>query len=235
MNFQPGPEFVEYSNYLEPIPPAKKIVPIHLGDEYTPDCQDAEQNLESDYTWKIDEKNNFRQILLGGKPLSLVMIGLAESDPLLTQLQAYFRDIGLPITVIKENNEVLERLEARDYHAAFLPITVASRDPYNLYGVNASNLSNITLNNRVSQYNFEENLKTYSFSQLQNQEARNKLVDFFKNEYVSINLFRAKREFNYSLRVKNFQETLPEVTTFVQEIYRHVPKWYILTKRELII
>lgn len=235
MNFQPGPDFVEYSNYVEPIPPSKKIVPIHLGDDFIPDCQDAEKNLETDYTWKVDEKNNFRQILLGGKPLSLVMIGLTESDPLLSQLQAYFRDIGLPITVIKENNEVLERLETRDYHAAFLPVTLASRDPYNLYGNNASNLSNITLNNRVSQYNFEDNLKTYSFSQLQNVEAREQLSEFFKNEFVSINLFRAKREINYSLRIKNFEQTLPEVTTFVHEIYRNLPKWYILTKRELII
>ncbi len=231
VDFEPG-RFDNHEEYLEEIPAEKKLIPLHFQTSSEPSCEGAREGLNGTYTWRIDEANNIEQILLSGRKLNLTMLALNNSDALVRDVQSYFKDIGLPVSVIKNEAQVFERLSTGDYNAVLLPITMASRDPYSLYGVGGRNISRVTSNARVNDYNFEDNLKRYSLSEGVDEESKRQLVKFFNEQFISVNLYRTKQEFNYSVRVKGVEQNLPSVVTFIEEVYRLMPDWYVETRRE---
>jgi hypothetical protein len=231
LEFEPN-RFDSYEEYLEEIPSEKKIIPLHFQTSSNPSCEGSKEGLDGTYTWRIDEANNIEQVLLSGRKLNLTMLALNNSDALVRDVQSYFKDIGLPISVIKNEAQVFDRLSTGNYNAVLLPITMASRDPYSLYGVGGRNISRVTSNARVNEYNFEENLKKYSLSQGDDKASKEQLVRFFNEQFVSVNLYRTKQEFNHSVRVQGIEQNLPSVVTFVEEVYRLMPDWYVETRRE---
>ncbi len=230
VNYQASPA---YDGFLENIPRNKRIVPIQLNTEVEPDCpaDPAEALDQNVYQITVDEQSQIKRILLDGAEIPITLLGIPESEPLLSDIRRFFLEIGLPAELITGNEEIQKALNDKDYLAAFLPVTIVSQDPYSLFGANGQNLSALRENNRILDYNIEENLLTYSLSQLTNEEAKGNIINFFQNEYVAVNLFRTNYEYNYSNRVRDLGNNLPNLYTFTDDSYGKLENWFVKSKR----
>ena len=225
---------------IQDIPKEKRLIPIQLGESFTPECPQNPRDILDGKTYRLQEdtKTGIKTILSCGRRCTqinkLSMIGFDDNDSIITDLQAFLRDIGMPTEVYKSTDEVQKRLINKDYSLAFLPITMVSRDPYPIFGSKARDLSQIRLNNQKSVLDakVEDNLYKYSISDLSDTDAKTKLVDFFKQEFISVNLFQSKMETNYSNRVNRLNSNLSDFYHLNQELYLKIPQWYIETKRE---
>jgi hypothetical protein len=223
-----------YSSQLEEIPADRRLIPIQLGATATPDCSNPDSLLDPvNYSIEVDERTGIKRVLLRSKPFVLNLVGFQESEPLLTDIQIQFRDSGVPAELIKDDR-VTSFVNDKLYNAIFVPVTVASRDPYALLGAGGRDFSQIRLNNRILDYQAEENLFAYSLSNLEDQEARNALNTFFEEQFVAVNLFRANMEVNYTDRVQGIEDSIPDVSTFSSQMYVEMPTWYAETRREWV-
>jgi len=226
---------------LDNIEKSKRLIPLQFNQSQDPGCPANPKDILDGKTYKLNEdsKTGVKRVQVCGRRCSdvakLTLIGFADTDPLLTEIQNLLLDIGMPANLVKEPSEVDSRLQKKDYSLAFLPTTMLSRDPYSLYGARGRDISQIRLNNvkSIVDAKIEDALNTYSLSNLQDADSRNKLVEFFAKEYVSVNLFQAKSEINFSKRVNNLSDFIPGFTTFNEDLYSKIPSWYIDTKREL--
>jgi ABC-type transport system substrate-binding protein len=225
---------------IQDIPKDKRLIPIQFGQSYTPDCPNDAKDVLDGKNFKLQEDptTGIKTVLSCGKkctPISkLSMIGFDDSDSLITDLQAFLRDIGMPADVYKSSDDVQQRLTNKNYSLAFLPVTVVSRDPYPIFGSKARDLSQIRLNNQKSILDdkVEDNLYAYSISGLTDTTSQSKLIDFFKQEFVSINLFQSEFETNYSNIVNNISSGVTTLSNLNQQLYLSIPQWYVQTKRE---
>ncbi len=192
----------KYNQSVLDIPKDKRLLPLHFKVALIPDCpEDTESVLDSKF-YAVTNSDGKKQVVVLGSPAEITLAGSKDTEPLLNDVKSYFEQIGIGVTeVISGPTEIQDALKSKKYSALFLPVTQVSNDPYSLYSANAQNLSNIQQNNKVLSYDFENTLKTYSASQLQDQDAKKKLMDFFQNEYVSMNLFQATYEVYNSDRV----------------------------------
>jgi len=229
INYQVNPE---YSTQLESIPPERRLIPIQIGADTNPDCTNPDQILDPvNYSIETDERTGIKRVLLRSRPFVTNLVGFQESEPLLTDIQLFFRDIGVPAELIKDER-VNSFINEKTYNALFIPVTIASRDPYALLGAGGRDFSQIRLNNRVLDYQPEENLFAYSLSNLQNEEAKNNLQTFFSEQFIMANMFRANMEINYSDRVSGISDSLPDISTFSGDVYVNSTDWYTETRRE---
>lgn len=225
----------DLSDLVDNLPRQKRILPLQLGLEQDPDCPADPATTLDNRVYKIenDQKSGFKRVLLFGQPFSITLVGVEESEPLLSRVQRFFLDIGIPADVIKNPADVNQALRNKTYNAAFLPITLASADPYTLYGASGQNFSEISKNNRGARdLETEANLKAYSLSGLSDSAARDKLVTFFAQEYSSLSLFKGKSEVNFSNRIKGIAENIPPFITFPEQFYSNSPLWAQKTRRE---
>lgn len=231
LDYQPN---AVYAPFIESIPREKRLLPLHFGENYNLDCGDKSKILDPNfYSIQQDARTGIKRVLLNGEAIQLTMIGLSDMQNLLIDLQIYFRDqIGIPVELITDPNQVNTRLNNRDYNLAVLPIKMVIADPKPLYGATGRNLSGINQNSRVEKYAVNEHLDKYSASQLTDSEARDKLIDFFANEFVSVNLYRARQEYNFSERARSIGKSLPSISTFADDIYFRADTWYVKTRRE---
>jgi Bacterial extracellular solute-binding proteins, family 5 Middle len=233
LQFQSNPA---YDNNLISVPREKRLAPIQLNTPSTPDCgTNLDDILLSDparpYTIGKNEKNE-KQVYVFGTTPKLKMIGLAESDPLLSDVVNYFRnEIGLGFEIVRDNNAVQQSLTSKEYNAAFLPITYASQDLTPIFGESGRDISEIRRNRDVNPAAFEENLAKYSLSDYSDQTAKQGLVDFFSSQYISLNMFQSLHEYNYNERINKLSETLPGLHVFPEDIYKNIPDWYTQTER----
>jgi hypothetical protein len=225
---------------LENIPANQRLVPIQLGASTDTDCPTNPKDVLDGKNFKLEEdlKTGIKKILTCGRRCTQInklnVIAFDESDGLVTEIQAYLRDIGMPAEVYKSSEEVQKRLVSKDYSLAFLPITLVSRDLYPIFGSKTRDISQIRLNNQkaILDAKVDDNLYNYSVSDLSDVDSKTRLVDFFSKEYISINLFRSKFETNYSDRVNNLSTSLPDFDHINAQIYLSIPSWYIQTKRQ---
>jgi len=231
LDYQPN---TKYANFVDLIPKDKRLVPPQLNVSYLPEnCDRREAELDSFYSINKDERTGIKKVLLEGKEIRLVMLGLAEANPLLIDLQIYFRDeIGVPVELITDPSEVSLRLARREYNVAVLPVRITDRDPISFYGQNYRNYSGLNLNNRIEKYAINDNLVRYSQSNLQDSQAKASIIDLFQQEFISVNLYRAKQEYNFSNKAVFLGKSLSGVTTFVQEVYLQNQPWFVETKRQ---
>ncbi len=230
-------EYEPHSNlrpFVDIITPDKRIVPPHFNTSYLPNnCNNRVENLDEFYSISIDERTGIKRVLLSGNEIRLILLGVSESNQLLTDLQLYFRDeIGIPVELITDPAEVSRRLESRQYNIAFLPIKITNRDPITLFGQGFKNYSGLNLNNRIEKFDVNNNLLRYSKSNLKDTESKNTLIDFFKQEMVAVSLYRAKQEYNYSDKAVTMSQNIPEISTFVEDIYLNANHWFVETRRE---
>lgn len=224
-----------YSPFIESIPREQRLIPLHLKQSYNLDCGDKNGILDPKYySIEQDSRTGVKRVILNGDIIQLRMVGLSDSQKLLTDLQLYFRDqIGIPVELdlITDTNQVTNKIDSGDYNLAVLPIKMVVADPKPLYGASGRNLSKINLNNRVESYAVNDYLDKYSNSDLNDNEAKEKLFDFFSKEFVSVNLYRANQEFNISNRTMGVNKNLPNISTFPDDIYFKVDSWYLNTSR----
>jgi hypothetical protein len=229
INYEANPA---YRSQLEKIDQDKRAIPVQLGGSASPNCDNPDALLDPvNYSIEVDERTGIKRVLLRGKPFVINLVGFQESEPLLTDIQLFFRDIGVPAELIKDER-VGPAISEKSYNALFIPVTIASRDPYSLLGAGGRDFSQIRLNNRILDYQPEENLYAYSLSNLQDQEAKAKLETFFGEQFVMANMYRANMEINYSSRINGIDDTLPDVSTFSDNLYLQIPQWYTQTRRE---
>ena len=231
----------KYSSQLEDVPKDSRLIPISLGQKLNPDCPEntdsvldipKSTNNSNVYTIKFDASTGIKRVLLFGEEIKLNLVGSPSSEPLLSDIQSFFLSIGLPANLISDPDLVADSLQNKTYNVAFVPVTYTSRDPYPLFGSAGQDISRISLNNRVLSYKFEENIKKYSDSNLTDEAAKKTLIDFFSKEFVSLNLFRAKQEINYTSKIINVKDNLPGLITFNEDVYIKMPYWYVSTKRQ---
>lgn len=225
---------------IENIAREKRLIPVQFGQDIVPDCPANPKDVLDNKTFKLDEdvKNGIVRLQTCSKRCvnvsKISLLGLSDSEPLLSEIRNVLLSIGLTSDLVT-GDDVATRLESKDYSLAFLPVTLFSRDPYPFFGAKAKDLSQIRLNNskNIQDSKIEDNLNKYSISNLTDQEARSNLINFFSTEFVSVNLFRSKREISYSNRVFNMGKYLPSLYSANIDIYKAMSQWYIVTKRVL--
>jgi Bacterial extracellular solute-binding proteins, family 5 Middle len=230
---------LQYTNpsaqkYLIEINKDRRILPIQFGDFTTIDCgADYAKLLDSNYDLISDPVSKQKQVVIkGGQKIELEVIGFQENNAVLSDLRQYFEStIGIPLTVITAEKDVEQRLIDKNYNIALLAHSVTSRDISENYSAKKRDLSSIPGNDRVTQYKFNENLDQYTTSNATDKNAKAQLTDFFTREIVSLNLYQYQSEYNYSPTLKNFEETLPVLSSGNTQIELSVGKWYINTKR----
>jgi Bacterial extracellular solute-binding proteins, family 5 Middle len=240
-----GFELEKNSWSVESIPRERQVVPIQFGRHNKYDsikCLTSKQEL-------LDQKNkngrsNYTQtgneIQLDGKEINLNILTLEELSDMTKQLQTKLEQNGIKsyLTLAKDSDDLEQKIAGRAYNLIFLPTTVISRDIYPMFGSKARNISSLNKNNRIGLEadkfgeGIDKMIKDYSDSYTQNNEIKSKLVDIFANEYISINLFRAKNEINYSSKVKLTNSSFDNLLTFGQDVYNQINSWYVSTKRK---
>jgi ABC-type transport system substrate-binding protein len=226
--------------FLEKLPKDRKIIPVQLGVGATPDCPDTQEEIENNLKealssdkLKIYTFGENKQVLIFGKPFQLTMVTTLDSqNGILLELKDFFQSIGLPLNIINESSQVKTLLESseKNFNLSFLPNLTGS-DPYPLFGLKGKDLLQTTLNERVKDYNFEENLTKYSQSNFGDVGSLKVLTDFFGKEYVMFNLGRGLQEINYSNRIKGISFDHLGIYNFGSDLYIKIPEWYWQTKR----
>jgi hypothetical protein len=229
------------SEVVDPVPVDQRLIPIQFGEKASLDCSNADQKLTDlkntrgagIYTIDNDTRSNVKQVNVFNSPITLNLLFLDEFAQFAVPIQNQLKAMGLPVnTIVATNADLATKIAEKQYHLAFLPVNIQGKNPYSLFGKNGKNISSITNNDRVAGSEIEDALKTYSQSNLSDATSKAKLVDFFKNQFVSLNLFRGKEEINYSTRVKNLESGLPGSFVMVGDVYRSVPYWYLETARK---
>jgi ABC-type transport system substrate-binding protein len=225
----------EFEPALSNVESDSRLIPLQLSSKAMPECSENIDDVldKRFYVTRTDEKTGIKKLLLQSREVEITLVGLPGYTALLQKVQIYFRDMGFNVEII-DDDRAASVITDSNYNALFIPVTTATSDPYSLYGAGGRDLTRLTQSNRFENYNIEENLRNYSISNLQNQEAKNTIVDFFSKEYVSINLFQSHTELNFSNRVKNINNEFPNVITFSGEIYKYLPTWYDQTRRKPI-
>jgi Bacterial extracellular solute-binding proteins, family 5 Middle len=235
---------------LEKINSNKQFLPIQLQESFDAGCGNARQELLAQ---KKSDRNPYsegdnQKILLDGEGVDLNILTLQELSTLMKPIQEKLNEAGLTsnLTLVRDAEELDRKISEKSYNLVFLPTTVISNDPYPMYGAKSRNISTINKNNRVGSVDslngegIEKLLKDYSESNLSNLDLQNKVKDFFKTEYVSLNMFSLKQEVNYSSRVKldTFKTANKNIfgpmITFNTSIYDNLPNIYVETKRKFL-
>jgi len=219
-------------DFLEKIPKDKRILPLQFKQTATPDCKNPLDRLveSTEYSWIKEDDNNINRVKVFDKEITLTLIGSEELSDVMSKLQNYFIEMGIKTDSYTEPEEVAKKLESKEYDLAFLPRIYGSQDPYQIYGLEGMNLSNISQNSRL-EIDFEKTIKKYSESDLKDEEAKNKLIEFFENEYISVNIYRSKQEINYSPKIGNF-DIAKNIYTGLEDHFLNFDKWYLETRRK---
>ena len=229
-------------NNVESLPPDKRLIPLQFSDSFSPDCTDIEGKLtalknsngKQIYSIENDTRSEIKRVKIFGAEPTLSMLFLQDFADYNLAIQNLMIKIGLPVQAINIDSSMLDaKISEKQYHLAFLPVNLVSKNPYPIYGLTGRNMVNLVKNDRAKGIEIEEALKNYSNSNFENIPAKDKLLDFFKNQYAGANLFRAKQEINYSNRIQDFKKDLPPTISFVEEIYHNLPFWYTDTSRKL--
>ena len=231
----------EYSEALQPVPEGQRVVPVQLGLERDLECPEDLDTLllENEiapgaYTLETDEAGDKQILVFGQLPPELELVGLEESNPILSELASFFdREIGLTMTVVSGEEAVDAALREKTYHAAFLPVTYVSRDLTAIYGETGRDLSEIRRNRLVDPTTFEANLQAYGNSNYTDETAQAALADFFAREFVSYNLYQTQGEYYYSDRIIGLEDNLPSIQVFPEDVYAGLSAWFASTSREL--
>jgi|694.fasta_scaffold68876_2 hypothetical protein len=232
----------EIGESVDILPTQKRLLPLQFGQDYNPDCTNPESALLEQvntrgskiYTITNDERNNIKQVQIFGQNPEIILLALQEFEAFGNVVQNILQQIGLPSSIRYVDASTIEsELNQKNYHIALIPTTLLNGNLYPIFGLSGRNISNITQNERVEGRKVEEVLKTYSDSNLQDKASKDRLVEFFKNQFISVNLFRTKQEINYSSRVNNLGQNFPDYLTFNSELYLTLPRYYTQTKRQL--
>jgi hypothetical protein len=211
----------------------RRIAPFILGD-IAPECPAIpSQALDPEFYKLVEKDRGIRRVLLNNAEISLKLLGFPDSQPLLTEVQTYLKDIGLPANLV-EFAQVNESLSQKNYDIALLPISMETADPYPIFGSRGQDLNVLRLNSRIREYAIEDNLSAFSRSNLTNTVARDNVARFFKEQFVVVNLFQNNQEINYSKRLNKGSAALwPDFYHGDWVMYRHVPEWFVETSRRL--
>lgn len=225
----------------------KQFLPIQLQEQFDGNCNTAKQELlaqqKSGRNSYIESQS---KILVDSETIDLNILTLQELVPLIKPIQEKISGAGLnsSVTTVKDSDELDRKISEKAYNLVFLPTTIISSDPYPMYGAKSRNISSINRNSRIgkAETNFGEGvekvLRDYSESSLSNIDLKNQVKDFFKNEYVSLNMYKSSVEINYSTRVRFTKENVinnnmfNNVITFSHSIYQNLPESYIETKKK---
>lgn len=225
----------------------KQFLPIQLQDTFDGNCNSSKQELLAQQkAGKTPYTEAQNKILVDGENIDLNILTLQELNPLLKPIQDKITSAGLisNITFVKDADELDRKISEKAYNLIFLPTTVISSDPYPMYGAKSRNIASINRNNRIGKpeskfgEGVEKILKDYSDSNLSNLDLQNQVKEFFKNEYVSLNMYRSSIEINYSSRINFVNENAANgnifnnVITFSHSVYRNLPQIYIETKKK---
>jgi ABC-type transport system substrate-binding protein len=235
------------SQYVTSVPQNQRIIPLQLGETFDLDCGDIDNELSTltnsagrtIYGIDSNSTGSVKRVTLFGRPFGespnkLTMVGLQEFQTLGQQVQTQLLDIGLPVDAEWLSAAELEqRIQAKNYHFLFLPVTLVNNNLYPLYGNGARNVSAITNNERVDGQQVEADLLALSQTDNPDVEVRQRVVNFFANEYASITLFQGMQEVNYSTRINKLEENIPPLVNFVDDLYRSAPAWFTERKRVL--
>jgi hypothetical protein len=238
-------EFGLDDQYVRATPKSNRILPIQLNQEFDLDCQNIDQELtsatssggQSIYGINSDEVSNIKRVTLFGNefgtaPNKLSLVGLQDFQGLGRQVQTRLLDIGLPVDAQWLSAADLEqKIAAKDYHFLFLPVTLVNDNLYPLYGNGARNVSGITGNERVNGTSVEGDLLAMSQNPEVDVEVRQRVINFFAGEYVSLNLFQGLQEINYSARIASLKDSIPSSLNFADQIYTSTPAWFTERKR----
>lgn len=239
-----------FQDRLQTIPANRRSIPLHFNQEFTLDCTDVDglilnyRNESGTQVYTIDEdtRGGIRRVKIFNNTQTLTLLSLEEFSEQADWVRDIMTKAGLPMEArYVSSNQLSQEIESGNYHIALLPFATSSADPYPIYGFSGQNFSKVSSSrNRTATdkiengLEFEQILEAYSRSSLQDTEAREKLIDFFKNQQISVNLFRTKREFNYSQRIKNLGQSFDNFLAFPYHLYYQLPNWYIETKRQFI-
>jgi Bacterial extracellular solute-binding proteins, family 5 Middle len=234
---------------LEKIKGNKQFLPIQLQDTFDAGCNNSRQELlaqkklgQNPYT-----EGEKQQILVEGEDINLNILTLQELLPMMKPIQDQLTTSGIAstITTVKDTDELDRKISEKSYNLAFLPTSIISADPYPMYGAKSRNISTINKNNRVGKEEtkfgegVEKILKDYSESNLENPDLQNKVKEFFRESFVSVNMYSSKVEVNYSPRIKiqNPKSAISNslfgsVITFAPSIYYNLPYLYVETKKK---
>jgi Bacterial extracellular solute-binding proteins, family 5 Middle len=225
---------------LETIDPLKKILPIQFGEEAGMECNNVKNELlgQQKNNKPVYVENNGK-ITLNGEPVSVNILSFDGLSSITDSLQKKLNEQGLETTLTsaRDNDDIDGKIKDKQYNLVLLPTTLIGRDVYPIYGSKFRNISSINKNNRmgVESEKFGEgvdnNIRLYSESNLEDAGLKSKLVDTFKKEYISLNLFRAKFEYNYSSKVY-FSDGFDNLITFAPDVYNQMSNWYVETKRK---
>jgi Bacterial extracellular solute-binding proteins, family 5 Middle len=232
---------------LSKIATNKQFTPIQLQDSFDGNCSTAKlELLAQQKAGKTPYTEQQNKIEVDGENIDLNILTLQELSPLLKPVQEKISAAGLTsnVSAVKDADELDRKISEKAYNLVFLPTTIISNDPYPMYGAKSRNISSINRNNRIGKAEtkfgegIEKTLKDYSESNLSNAELQNQVRDFFKNEYVSLNMYSSSIEINYSLRVKFINQNTSSsnifnnVITFSHSVYQNLPQIYVETKKK---
>lgn len=227
-------------NILETINPLKKILPIQFGEEAGMECNNVKNELlgQQKNSKPVYLENNGK-INLNGEPVSINILSFDGQGNIIDALQKKLTENGIDTTVTtaRDGDDLDGKIKDKQYNLVFLPTTLIGRDINPIYGSKFRNISSINKNNRmgVESEKFGEGvdnaIRLYSESNLEDTGLKSKLIDIFKKEYISVNLFRAKFEFNYSSKVY-FSDGFEPLITFAPDVYNQMSSWYVETKRK---
>jgi Bacterial extracellular solute-binding proteins, family 5 Middle len=234
---------------IEKIKSNKQFLPIQLQDTFDAGCGNARQELlsqkklgQNPYT-----ESDKQQILVEGENVNLNILTLQELLPMMKNVQDQLSTSGIVSTVstVKDTDELDRKISEKAYNLVFLPTSIISSDPYPMYGAKSRNISTINKNNRIGKEETkfgegaEKLLKDYSESNLENPGLQNKVKEFFRESFVSVNMFSSNIEVNYSPRIKiQTPKSIPSnnlfgnVLTFAPSIYYNLPYLYVETKKK---
>ena len=233
-------DFSEINNRAIVLDKNKRLLPLGFQEEFDPDCSNAENQLLEEkntrgskiYSISSDNRTSIKQVKIFNRTPKLNMVALEEFRSFGEIVQSRLQQLGLPTSVTWiSSNGIEAAIKQKNYHFLFLPITMVSPNPYPIFGAGTKNVSSISRNDRFNGKGIETSLKLYSDSNFTDENSKNQLLEFFKNQFISTNLFQTLYEVNYSNRINDLPATIKDQVTFSTELYSEIPKFYIQTKR----
>lgn len=247
-HFQDPELTTRFKESLEIIPVQKRSIPLHFNTDFTPDCSDPDKIIteyrnnsnQQVYTIDKDERGGIKRVKIFGNTQNLTLLSLQEFAEQAEWIRDVMSKAGLPMEAnYVSSDDLAKQIQSGNYHIAFLPFTPSSADPYPIYGLSAQNISKIsssrdrTATEKIENgKKFEEVLEKYSRSSLEDKESKESLIDFFKNQSMGVNLFRTKREINYSSRINKLETIFDNFIVFPYQIYDTLPSWHIESRRK---